>query len=60
MKKEEAEKESVQPGWVMMHHPDLEDSYTAVTQDAFDEVWKDKGWQVDAGRKAAPTAGGEK
>jgi hypothetical protein len=60
MKKEEAAVQPLQEGWVIMSHPNLEDSYTAVTQEAFDAVWKEKGWQVDAGRKAAPAAGGEK
>jgi hypothetical protein len=48
MKRKEAELEARsiggQEGWVIMCHPDLEDSFQKVRIDAFDEVWSDAGW----------------
>lgn len=29
----------------MIYHPDLEDSYSTVSVEAFEEVWKDQGWE---------------
>ena len=31
---------------VVMQHPDLEDSKTTTTKDAYDEVWAEKGWVI--------------
>ena len=46
MKQSEAEREArtLEDGWVIMNHPDLEDSFTKTTAEAFEEVWEEKGW----------------
>lgn len=31
-------------GWVVMHHPDIPDSYSSQTAAAFEEVYKAKGF----------------
>jgi hypothetical protein len=33
------------PGWVRMKHPNTEGE-AEVTEAAFDEVWKPKGWEI--------------
>lgn len=39
--------------WVQMKHPNIPDAQPAVaTREAFDEVWKDKGWNVIAEAEA--------
>lgn len=42
------------PGWVEMTHPDVGDDEppAVVTEEAFEGLWKDKGWK----RVDAPTA----
>jgi hypothetical protein len=50
MQKREAELEARdlnQPGneWLIMVHPNLEDSYQKVTIAAYEEVWRKVGWQ---------------
>lgn len=47
MKLAEAETQEryLEDGWMVMVHPDLEDSYSYVPVAAFDEVWQEQGWQ---------------
>lgn len=44
------------PGWVRIHHPDLENSSTLVTERAFRDVHAPKGWVVDG---ETPDSSGE-
>lgn len=32
--------------WIRMAHPDIEGAPARVTVEAFEQVWKDKGWQI--------------
>lgn len=47
MEKQEAEREAMnlRDGWIIMEHPNLEKSYSAVPVNSFEETWKDLGWQ---------------
>jgi len=46
LKEAEVAERNLDEGWVIMSHPDLEDSYSAVPLPAFEEVWEDKGWTI--------------
>lgn len=45
IKEAEVAERTLDDGWVIMVHPDLESSYSEVTVAAWEEVWKDLGWQ---------------
>lgn len=45
-----------QPGWVTMTHPDGSGEEAEVTQEAFDEVWAEKGWTIVGEKVAAVQA----
>ena len=45
LKEAEVAERTLDDGWVIMVHPDLESSYQAVTVAAFEEVHKDQGWE---------------
>lgn len=45
LKEAEAEERKLEDGWMIMDHPELQDSFTKVPKAAFDEVWSEQGWR---------------
>jgi len=46
MKEAEARLQFPDEDFVVMVHPDLEDSFTVVSVEALETVWAEKGWQA--------------